>query len=76
VVPEFLLAIGVNSSQFRNAKIRRNEAAGHLPLAWPVHMRSIGRTGKRLKWLQAIRCKAELANYLEETDWRIPDTAG
>jgi hypothetical protein len=67
VVPEFLLAIGVNSSQFRNAKIRRNEAAGPftVSLARGV-LRSIGWVGKRLKWLQAIRCKAELAKYLEE----------
>ncbi|HEX3230055.1 MAG TPA: hypothetical protein VHQ95_13860 [Pyrinomonadaceae bacterium] len=67
VVPEFLLAIGINSSQFRNTRIRRNEAAGPftVSLARGV-LRSIGRTGKRLKWLQAIRCKAELANYLEE----------
>ena len=70
VVPEFLLAIGINSSQFRNTRIRRNEAAGPftVSLARGV-LRSIGRTGKRLKWLQAIRCKAELANYLEENGW-------
>jgi hypothetical protein len=67
VVPEFLLAIGVNSSQLRNAKIRRNEAAGPftVSLARGV-LRSISWVGKRLKWLQAIRCKAELAKYLEE----------
>jgi hypothetical protein len=67
VVPEFLRAIGIHSSQFRNAKVRRNEAAGPftVSLARGV-LRSIGRTGNRLKWLQAIRCKAELANYLEE----------
>jgi hypothetical protein len=73
VVPEFLLAIGVNSSQFRNAKIRRNEAAGPftVSLARGV-LRSIAGIGKRLKWLQAIRCKAELAKYLRER--RLADT--
>ena len=67
VVPEFLLAIGINTSQFRNAKIRRNEAAGPFTVSVARRvLRSIDSTGKRLKWLQAIRCKAELANYLEE----------
>jgi hypothetical protein len=67
VVPEFLLAIGINSSQFRNAKIRRNEAAGPFTVSVARGvLRSIDSIRKRLKWLQAIRCKAELANYLEE----------
>ena len=67
VVPEFLLAIGINSSQFRNARIRRNEAAGPFTVSVARGvLRSIGWVGKRLKWLQAIRCKAELAKYLEE----------
>ena len=67
VVPEFLLAIGINSSQFRNARIRRNEAAGPFTVSVARGvLRSIGWVGKRLKWLQAIRCKAKLAKYLEE----------
>jgi hypothetical protein len=67
VVPEFLQAIGVNASQFRNARIRRNEAAGPFTVSVArTVLRSIGSTGKQLKWLQAIRCKAELAKYLEE----------
>jgi hypothetical protein len=67
VVPEFLLAIGINSSQFRNARIRRNEAAGPFTVSVARGVLcSIGRAGKRLKWLQAIRCKGALANYLEE----------
>ena len=67
VVQEFLLAIGVNSSQFQTPKIRRNEAAGPFTVGVARGvLRSIGSTGARLKWLQAMRCKAELARYLQE----------
>ena len=67
VVPEFLRAIGVNSSQFRDADIRRNEAAGPFTVSVARSvLRLIGGTGKQLKWLQAIRCKTKLATYLWE----------
>jgi len=67
VVPEFLRAIGVNSSQFRDADIRRNEAAGPFTVSVARSvLRLIGGTGKQLKWLQAIRCKTKLATYLGE----------
>jgi hypothetical protein len=73
VVPEFLLAIGLNASQFRDAEIRRNEAAGPFTVSVARSvLRSICRTGKRLKWLQAMRCKAKLATYLQEK--RLADT--
>jgi hypothetical protein len=65
VVPEFLLAIGINSSQFQDAEIRRNEAAGPFTISVARNvLRSIGGSSKRLKWLQARRCKTKLAAYL------------
>ena len=67
VVPEFLRAIGIDSSQFRGADIRQNEAAGPFTVALARGVtRSICGSGKRLKWLQAIRCKSELARYLKK----------
>jgi len=67
VVPEFLLAIGLNSSQFRDADIRRNESAGPFTISVARGvLRSIGSTGKQLKWLQTVRCKNKLTAYLEE----------
>jgi hypothetical protein len=66
VVPEFLLAIGIDSSQFQDAEIRRNEAAGPFTVSVARNvLRSIGGTGT-LKWLQARRCKTKLAAYLGE----------
>jgi hypothetical protein len=65
-VPEFLLAIGVNSSQFPDADIRRNESVGPFTVSVARRvLRSIG-TGKQLKWLQAVRCKTKLTTYLGE----------
>ncbi len=67
VVPEFLLAIGINSSQFGDADIRRNESAGPFTVSVARGvLRSIGGTGKQLKWLQTVRCKTKLAAYLGE----------
>ena len=67
VVPEFLMAIGVNASQVQNPKIRRNEGVGPFTVGVARGvLRSIDSTGTRLKWLQAMRCKAELARYLQE----------
>jgi len=67
VLPEFLSAIGVNPSQFRDTEIRRNEAVGPFTVAVARGvLRSIGGVSKRLKWLQAMRCKTKLATYLEK----------
>jgi hypothetical protein len=67
VVPEFLQIIGINSSEFRDAQIRRNEGAGPFTVSVARKvMRSLGITGNQLKWLQAMRCKAKLAIYLRE----------
>ena len=67
VVPEFLQAIGLDPSQFRETNVRRNEAAGPFTVSVARGvMRSINGTGKQLKWLQAVRCKTKLAAYLEE----------
>jgi hypothetical protein len=76
VVPEFLLAIGINSSQFRDAEIRRNEAAGPFTVSVARGvLRSIGGTGT-LKWLQARRCKTKLAAYLGEKGLADPGYCG
>ncbi len=67
VVGEFLLAIGINPSQFRHADIRRNASAGPFTVSVARGvLRSIGGTGKHLKWLQMVRCKTKLAAYLWE----------
>ena len=70
VVPEFLLAIGINSSQFRGTEVRCNETVGPFTVnvAREV-LRSVAPAGKRLKWLQSERCKKKLAAYLEEKGW-------
>jgi hypothetical protein len=67
VVPEFLQAIALAPSQFRDTNVRRNEAAGPftVEVARAV-LRSIPETANPLKWLQAMRCKTKLAAYLEE----------
>ena len=67
VVPEFVQAVGLDPSQFRNANVRRNEAAGPFTVSVARGvLRSIDGTSKQLKWLQVVRCKAKLTAYLEE----------
>ncbi len=70
VVPEFLLAIGIDSSKFQGAEIRRNETVGPFTVGVSREvLRSVAPAGKPLKWLQAERWKKKLAAYLEEKDW-------
>jgi hypothetical protein len=67
VVPEFLQAIGLAPSYFRDTNVRRNEAAGPFTVSVARGvLRLINGTGKELKWLQAVRCKTKLVAYLEE----------
>jgi hypothetical protein len=67
VMPEFLRSIGINSSEFRDVEIRRNEAVGPFTVGVARDvLRSISDTGKPLTWLQAKRCKVKLAAYLGE----------
>lgn len=70
VVPEFLLAIGINSSQFRGAEVRCNKTVGPFTVnvAREV-LRSVAPAGEPLKWLQTERLKKKLAAYLEEKGW-------
>src|SRR6266545_5362705 len=73
VVPEFLQAIGLDQSQFRDTNVRRNEAAGPFTVGVARGvLRSIDGAGKQIKWLQAVRCKTRLTEYLEEN--RLADT--
>jgi len=68
VVPEFLRSIGMDSSKFGPAEIRRNEAAGPFIVALVRNViRSTCGSAKRLTWLQAKRCKAELRRFLQRT---------
>ena len=70
IVPEFLQAIGLERSQFREANVRRNEAAGPFTISVARGvLRLINGPGKHLKWMQAVRCKFKLAAYLEENRW-------
>jgi hypothetical protein len=74
VVPEFLPVIGISPSQFRDTELRRNEAAGPFTVSVAREvMRSLGVVDNRLKWLQAMRCKAKLATYLGEK--KLTDTS-
>jgi hypothetical protein len=65
VIPEFLQSIGIVSSQFRDAAVRRNEAVG--PFTVSVAREVLRSLGKPLTWLQARRCKVELANYIRQS---------
>ena len=64
VIPEFLRSIGITSSQFRDRAVRRNEAVG--PFTVSVAREVLRSIGKRMAWLQAKKCKVELAKYLRE----------
>ena len=65
VVPEFLRALGIDPSQFRDPDIRRNEAAGPFTVSVARGVLRLS-GGKQLKWLQAMRCKTKLTAYLGE----------
>jgi hypothetical protein len=74
VIPEFLQIIGINSLQFRDAAVRRNEAVGPFTVSVAREiLRWIEATGRRLTWLHAKRCKVALTKYLNET--RLTDVS-
>jgi hypothetical protein len=66
VIPEFLSAIGIISSQFRDRTVRRNEAVG--PFTVSVAREVLRSIGKKMTWLQAKKCKVELAEYLRHNN--------
>ena len=70
VIPEFLLSIGITSSQFRDHNVRRNKAVG--PFTVSVAREVLRSISKELTWLQAKRCTVELAEYLRQK--RITDS--
>jgi hypothetical protein len=70
VIPEFLQSIGMTSSEFRDRAVRRNEAVG--PFTVSVAREVLRSIGKIMTWLQAKRCKVELAKYLDEN--RLTDS--
>jgi hypothetical protein len=68
VITEYLRAVGINSSQFRDSEVRRNEAVGPFTVSVARELlRAIAPSGKALKWLQAEQCKKELAAHLKDT---------
>ena len=64
VIPEFLGCIGITSSEFRDREVRRNEAVG--PFTVSVAREVLRSIGKELTWLQAKKCKIELAEHLRQ----------
>jgi len=64
VIPEFLQSIGIGSSQFRDRAVRRNEAVG--PFTVSVAREVLRSIGREMTWLQAKKCKVELAKYLRQ----------
>jgi hypothetical protein len=71
VIPEFLQSVGINSPQFRDSAVRRNEAVGPFTVSVAREvLRSIEAAGEHLTWLQARRCKVQLASYVSETGLR------
>jgi hypothetical protein len=70
VVPEFLRAMGLDPSQFRDTNARRNRAAGPFTVSVARSLLRLSRNpNKQLKWLQAERCKKKLAAYLKQQGW-------
>jgi hypothetical protein len=67
VVPEFLRSIGIEPLQFQDTNVRRNPGPGPfaIGIARDV-LRSMGSSGRELRWLQASRCGKELTAYLDE----------
>jgi hypothetical protein len=67
VLPAFLRAIGIDPEQFPNLSVRRNESAGPFTVAALRGVsRALAGVGRELKWRQATKCKAKLADYLEK----------
>src|SRR5215216_5792389 len=66
VIPGFLRSIGISSAQFRDHAVRRNEAVG--PFTVNVAREVLRSIGKEMTWLQAKKCKVELARYLRENN--------
>jgi len=70
VVGDFLQAIGVDSSRFRNTEIRRNESVGPFTVSVArCVLRAVSTSNNELKWLQAERCKKRLMKYLHDNGW-------
>lgn len=72
VIPEFLRIIGIKRApEFRDVQVRRHEGVG--PFTVSVARDALRRIRQRLTWLQARRCKVELARYLAQRG--LPDAA-
>jgi hypothetical protein len=66
VISEFLHPIGIRASGFRDRAVRRNEGVG--PFTVSVAREVLRSIGKKMTWLQAKRCKVELAGYLRQNN--------
>ena len=70
VVAGFLIAVGIDPSQFPDTGVRRNPAAGPFTISVARSLlRSISICGTQLNWMQAERCKKTLLGYLQENGW-------
>ena len=67
VIPEFLQSIGISSAHFRDRAVRRNEAVG--PFTVSVAREVLRSLGKEMTWLQAKKCKVELAKYVRRNKY-------
>jgi len=67
VIPEFLESTGITCSQVRDRTVRRNEAVG--PFTVSVAREVLRSIGKEMTWLQAKKCKMELATYLRQNNY-------
>lgn len=66
VIPEFLHSIGITASHFRDRAVRRNEAVG--PFTVSVAREVLRSIGKEMTWLQAKKCKRQLADYCRQNN--------
>jgi len=66
VIPEFLRSTGITCSNVRDRAVRRNEAVG--PFTVSVAREVLRSIGKEMTWLQAKKCKVELAKYLRQNN--------
>jgi len=67
VIPDFLRSVGITSTELRDRAVRRNEAVG--PFTVSVAREVLRSIGIEMTWLQAKKCKVELARYLRENNW-------
>jgi hypothetical protein len=67
VLPQFLRSISIDPLQFQDTNVRRNQGAGPFTISVARDvLRSMGSSGRELRWLQASRSGKKLTAYLDE----------